>query len=312
MRFYFKNLEDLQIGVNGAELQVRQLATNPTRGWTSHLTTESTVCSAGHYEGQMEFSGSFSNTHCTVGMTLSKNMVAQQFTKPTSSSALVLFPPGEDSISTYNGSMDYIGLGIQPDELLTLADRQNITVAPTLLGNGVATPLAAVLTRIFPALHEALSGQNKVKHSGELDDLIEEVLCYSLESLANRSHSVPAGDKNRHYARLVNKCREYIDLRALNPLTVKSLCEYCATPRLTVHRAFLSELGVSPGEYIRSVRLSGARAELIAFFGQTDRPITTVATRWGFTELGKFSAYYKRAFGELPSETLASLAIKSK
>lgn len=106
MRFYFQHLEDFQKSVNGAELHVRQLSSNPSSGWASHSTIASTVCSAGGYEGQMEFSGSFSNTHCTVGLTFSKNMVAQQFTKPASSSALVLFPSGEDSISTYNGSMD--------------------------------------------------------------------------------------------------------------------------------------------------------------------------------------------------------------
>ena len=35
-----------------------------------------------------------------------------------------------------------------------------------------------------------------------------------------------------------------------------------------------------------------------------DTDVTTVALRHGFTHLGRFSAYYQSAFGELPSTTL--------
>ena len=54
--------------------------------------------------------------------------------------------------------------------------------------------------------------------------------------------------------------------------------------------------------YLRSVRLDSVRGEL-----QAPGPGTTVAAvahRWGFAHLGRFTAYYRRRYGESPSQTL--------
>jgi len=69
--------------------------------------------------------------------------------------------------------------------------------------------------------------------------------------------------------------------------------------------AFYTVRGMSPTRSMLQARLQGARRELT---GARIGPVTVtdVAVRFGFYELGRFAALYRRAYGEVPSETLRS------
>ena len=62
--------------------------------------------------------------------------------------------------------------------------------------------------------------------------------------------------------------------------------------------------GTSPTAYIRHVRLDRARQDLLAA-APGDVLVSDVARRWGFANLGRFSAAYAERFGEYPRDTLA-------
>ncbi|OMI10938.1 hypothetical protein BSN85_14115 [Bradyrhizobium brasilense] len=71
----------------------------------------------------------------------------------------------------------------------------------------------------------------------------------------------------------------------------------------TLRNAFNEIHGVPPCRRLRMLRLLHARKVLLV----ADRELTTVthvATAWGFSELGRFSVEYRKAFGESPSQTL--------
>jgi transcriptional regulator GlxA family with amidase domain len=70
----------------------------------------------------------------------------------------------------------------------------------------------------------------------------------------------------------------------------------------TLQVAFNKAYGMSPMSYVKHVRLSLAREDLLhAVDGVTVRD---TALKWGFTHLGGFSKKYAEQFGALPSETL--------
>ena len=71
----------------------------------------------------------------------------------------------------------------------------------------------------------------------------------------------------------------------------------------TLERAFRREFGMSPTEYIRVRRLAAANRRLKRAEG-ADKQIARLAMDVGFNHLGRFSAAYRRQFGELPSDTL--------
>jgi AraC-like DNA-binding protein len=65
----------------------------------------------------------------------------------------------------------------------------------------------------------------------------------------------------------------------------------------TVNRVF-SATGQTVGEVVRARRLARARAEVTA----TDRPISVIAQRWGFSDTSHFSRTFKAHYGYSPTD----------
>lgn len=74
------------------------------------------------------------------------------------------------------------------------------------------------------------------------------------------------------------------------------------SPR-SVQYAFRGNLGTTPLEYLRRVRLDRAHRDLKAADPARDT-VTAIAGRWGFSHAGRFSLAYKATFGTAPSDTL--------
>lgn len=105
--------------------------------------------------------------------------------------------------------------------------------------------------------------------------------------------------------RLVRRAQEFIERSGSTPVHVSQLTTALCVPRRSLQRAFEEVLGVSPMTYLRHRRLCEAR---ILLKDTTERDVTVadVAFKQGFSDFGRFAAYYRSLFGENPSETLKS------
>lgn len=100
---------------------------------------------------------------------------------------------------------------------------------------------------------------------------------------------------------IVDRARRIVLERAGEHVAVADLCAHLGVSRRTLQYCFETALDVSPVQYLRAMRLNGARRDLKA----SDRAsVQDVAARWGFWHLSHFAADYRRMFGELPSQTL--------
>jgi AraC-like DNA-binding protein len=102
-----------------------------------------------------------------------------------------------------------------------------------------------------------------------------------------------------------NKIKTVVDLIESHPesdLSTARLAETAGVSARALQVGFRQAVGMTPKAYIRKIRLERVRAELIATAGH--RAITDVALHWGFSHLGRFSAYYKQQYGETPTETV--------
>lgn len=82
------------------------------------------------------------------------------------------------------------------------------------------------------------------------------------------------------------------ELAALSGVSLRSL-----------QAGFRRFVGVSIGAYQRQIRLERARADILK---DPSIPIEDIALRWGFTNAGRFSRYFKAAYGIFPTQLIRS------
>ena len=86
------------------------------------------------------------------------------------------------------------------------------------------------------------------------------------------------------------------------PVQLDILAEVSGAPPRTLERHFRMFLGATPLGWMRRMRLARARQALL--HASHEASVTGIALSSGFTQLGRFAAEYRRAFGELPSRTM--------
>lgn len=111
-----------------------------------------------------------------------------------------------------------------------------------------------------------------------------------------RQHGKPLAPRH------VKVVEEHIHAHADAALTPGCLAELAGVSLRSLYAGFREHRGLSPMAYLRTVRLERVRQDLLNDAAVTS--VTAAALRWGFAHLGRFSAEYRRQFGECPAETL--------
>jgi AraC-like DNA-binding protein len=102
--------------------------------------------------------------------------------------------------------------------------------------------------------------------------------------------------------RHVRKVEEYLRTHAHEPVCADQLAELAGVSLRSLYAGFKEYCGVTPMQYLKNLRLEGARNMLL---NEPDSvTVATVAMQWGFSHLGRFSVEFKQRFGESPSEML--------
>jgi AraC family ethanolamine operon transcriptional activator len=99
------------------------------------------------------------------------------------------------------------------------------------------------------------------------------------------------------------RCLELIENQALRQLPNDVLLDACKVSERTLQYAIRDRFGMTPHEFIKARRLAKTRLALRRADHGNDT-VGDIAAQFGFWHLGRFAAEYRKAFGELPSETL--------
>jgi AraC-like DNA-binding protein len=104
--------------------------------------------------------------------------------------------------------------------------------------------------------------------------------------------------------RRIERLERWVDAHLDESITLDRLCAVSGTGGRALQKSVMALRGQSPLEWVNARRLAAARARLLK--GPGGITISDVALDCGITHLGRFSAAYLQAYGELPSATLAA------
>ena len=102
--------------------------------------------------------------------------------------------------------------------------------------------------------------------------------------------------------RYLKRAVEFMRENAAQPLTITSVAQAAGVSGRSLQLAWKQAYGISPMQDLMRERMRRVRYDL----KQDHAPpsVADVATKWGFSHLGRFSAAYRDEFGEYPRETL--------
>jgi AraC-like DNA-binding protein len=102
----------------------------------------------------------------------------------------------------------------------------------------------------------------------------------------------------------VRAAEDYIEANWNQPIYIEEIAKVTGASARSLFQAFRDARGCSPMNFVKSIRLLHARQ----FFQTPDETttVTSVGYSCGFQNMGHFARSYQKAFGELPSATLAS------
>ncbi len=106
----------------------------------------------------------------------------------------------------------------------------------------------------------------------------------------------------------VRRAEEYMKAHLHEPITIVDLLRISNCSRSALFSSFQNARNYTPMEFLTEQRLQLTRKQLL-HPKETDT-VSSVATRSGFVNLGRFAQNYGKRFGELPSKTLKKVKAK--
>ena len=181
-------------------------------------------------------------------------------------------------------------------DLDSLPDLKNYRVS-------LASPAGSSLSRCMYFVWGELIRSGSILSSELVASEVEDALVAALVWTLREQNEEDSGNRYDCADPRIDRAEEYLLAHLSRPLSRAALAEVSGVSIRTLSRGFLKRHGTGPMSFLKQRRLDAARSDLMAGEpGATS--VTEVAMRYGFSELSKFSAAYKAAFGESPSDTL--------
>ncbi|NMM27435.1 MAG: helix-turn-helix domain-containing protein [Glaciimonas sp.] len=199
------------------------------------------------------------------------------------------------------------GIVIQRNALLCAADQMGCRIDWTQLASAEVfrvPKLAKTIclqTLAYLLSEDEVCSEHKPVASLELPQ--QAVMMAMLSMLDTSDVDSAVSNSFMRRQRMVAQARDYMLAQRDQVITVPELCERLHVSRRTLQYCFENVLGISPIQYLRIIRLNGARRHLREDLTGC-RTVQDVAAGWGFWHFSQFSSDYRKLFGQSPSESL--------
>jgi AraC family ethanolamine operon transcriptional activator len=220
-------------------------------------------------------------------------------------SDIAVRPGGTEFELLTPSSFRIFGLVVQKQLLLRyVAETQCRELSPSMLDCEILHSCHAERSRLEIILLSLFQQRRVWINCEQARDALRDELLGVITSncMTGMAPEIPSLTYTGRY-RLVQRVRDFALAHKDQPLSIPQLCRTFRVSRRTLQYAFHEVSGISPGAYLRTLRMNGVRRALRA----PQHPLVDVqdlAAQWGFWNPSQFACDYKKLFGERPSDTL--------
>ena len=104
--------------------------------------------------------------------------------------------------------------------------------------------------------------------------------------------------------KVVKLVLDYVHSEPSEEITAVEMCTLANCSQSWLERSFKKRFGVTPKRYVKFLRLSRLRENLLNPDEVEGRTVIEFASIYGFWHMGQLAADYRNVYGELPSDTL--------
>lgn len=296
-------IEELQDAVHGAGLDAIQYsngAVNGSLAVTEYAGGTFTLAEIGSFIG---IRGPLHRDRITLGVGLRQPPGSKQWMRDVDTGTVGVFLPGEEHHGLHAAGSRYITVALSRERLEEIAAHLELVLDSAALSSSGLHP------RLLPEVEVSRLARDFGAEGPLGRPNASGTACWSaVVSAVQHIARPPRGDLLRGpatgYARIVARARDYLMDHLDQSISAEEMARAASTSVRSLHRAFVSVLGESPGSYVRRVRLHRLRHALTAPTPRR-RSVSRAAYASGITHLGRMARWYRETFGELPSETLA-------
>ena len=221
--------------------------------------------------------------------------------------ALFVFPPGGELNAISRADFSVFPLSLSEQKLNQVCTLLELPEFRTLTNNTEvfrrsAQSLFELRQTLYYIEHLLLTGSDSSRNIQFLQEIEHTLAVKLVETLAEYSQS----DKRKSVRKrdvAINTAEAYIRENNGTSIAVPDLCSIANASQRMLEYAFRERYNMSPKAYIQALRINTARKQLQKANPYTDQ-VTQIARHNGFSHMGQFGAYYKKMFGERPSDTL--------
>lgn len=139
--------------------------------------------------------------------------------------------------------------------------------------------------------------ENSLAKAALIEAVVEDLF---LDALKRPTDGCGSERYVHRHERVVRDAQGCMEAHLSEPLSISDIAGGVGVGTRTLQLAFKNRLGVTPRQYLTSLRLERAQEMLLA---NPWSSVTLVAYECGFAHLGRFGQAYKSRYGETPSET---------
>ena len=223
-----------------------------------------------------------------------------------SSDHIAYYAPGDQTHSRSHSHCLFQNILIMPEHLteaaIALAHNDLSARAQSHLSRPPPHLLARI-RRIAAAVADVADTVPEVLTSPEAAKAIEQELLRSVVACLG-ADLAPAERVSRHHrVPIMRRFERVVEENPNAPLYLPEVCAAIGVTDRALRKHCQQYLGMGPAQYLWLRRMNLARRALRRAF-PSKTTVTSIATEFGFWELGRFAVGYRQLFGESPSATL--------